>query len=459
MQIVRKETDPLNITLELTLEPSDYSGKFKEEIKKVKSKAQIKGFRKGMVPDTVIKKLYGKSILLDTLNDTLQSRLFEYIDENNIQYLGQPLPHREDQENIDLDINDFKTYKFGFDLGLSPDITVNGVSENDEYDIYDVEVPDKLVDEELHAARRRFGKQITVTEDIQDTDMLTLDASELEDGQIKPDGWKTEFSVLVSIIKDEAVKEQILKSKAGDTIVFDVYKLEDRDAEHVNKYILKKAADDNSEVGNMFSAVIKEVSRIEPAELNQDFFDTYGEEDIKDEQSLRDFIRKDLKNYYDGQARQFMYRGMLEHLMASNTVPLPENFLKRYLLESQDNLTEEQVDKEFEAFAKNLQWSLQKNHLAKRFGITVEETDIRRHFANKVFSYMRSYGNMDYSFISGTVDRLMKDKEQVNQAIEEILSDKIFEKAGTTVKLRSIPVSHEDFIQKVTELNQKLNNF
>lgn len=458
MQIVRKETDPLNITLELTLEPQDYSGKFKEEIKKLRNKAQIKGFRKGMTPDSVIKKMYGKSILLDTLNETLQDKLFEYIDEQNIRYLGQPLPHKEDQQNVDLDVNELKTYKFSFDLGLVPELTVSGVSEADEYDYYDVEIPEKLVDEELNAARKRFGKHVTVTEDIQGNDMLSLDATELEDGKEKPDGWKTEFTILTDVIKDEAVKQDILSKKAGDTVVFDIYRLEDRDREYTNKYILKKE-EDTPDPGSMFSAVIKEVSRVEPAELNQEFFDTFGEEDIKDEASLRQFLKKDLKDYYDHQSVQFMYRSIMEHLMTNNHVPLPETFLKRYMKETNENITDDKIDAEFMAFAKNLQWSLQKNHLANNFEMKVEENEIRRHFTNRVFSYLRSYGNMDYSFISKTVERLMQDKDQVNQAYEELLSTKVFDRVGEIVKRRHIPISQEDFVQKVTELNKQVNNF
>lgn len=459
MQIVRKETDPLNITLELTLEPGDYSGKFKEEIKKIRNKSQIKGFRKGMTPDSVIKKMYGKAILLDTLNETLQDKLFEYIDEEKINYLGQPLPHAEDQANVDLDVNELKTYKFSFDLGLAPELTITGVSETDEYNFYDVEIPEKLVDDELNAARRRFGKHISATDDIQENDMLTLDAIEMEDGKEKPGGWTTEFNILVNVIKDEAVKNELLTKKAEDTIVFDIYKLEDKDHDYVNKYILKKTEGDDAETGNMFSAYIKEVSRVEPAELNQEFFDTFGEEDIKDEASLRDFLRNDLKKYFDHQAEQYMYRDIMDHLMEHNSVALPESFLKRYLKETNDKITEEQIDDEFEAFAKNLQWSLQKNHLAKKYELKVDENDIKKHFTNRVFSYLRSYGNMDYSFISKTVERLMQDKEQVNQAYEEILATRVFDRIGEIVKRRHLPISHDDFVQKVSELNKRVNNF
>ncbi len=458
MQIVRKDADALNITVELTLEAADYTPKFESEIKKYKNKAQLKGFRKGMTPVSVIKKMYGKAILSDVINETVQDKLFAYLDENHLNYLGQPLPNREADSNIHLDVNEPKEYKFSFDLGLAPELDLKGVSATDEYTWYDVTIADHVIQEEISAARRRFGKRVDAVDTIQNMDMIKLQAEELDGNTVKEDGWKTDISVLVDIIKDEAVKADILTKKIGDVVTFDVFKLEDKDEAHVNKYILKKPEDSQQEIGNMFTGTIIEVSRIEPAELNEEFFGTFGDESIIDEDSLRAFFAKDLKAYYDSQSLQFMYREIMEYLMENNEVSLPEDFLKRYLKETNEEISDDVLEKEFFAFAKNMRWSLQKSHLAKQYDVKVEEADIRTHFTKSVFSYMRSYGNMDYSFISQTVDRLMKDKEQVNKAYEEILSDKVFEKVGEVIKRKVTAISQEDFIQKVKELNEKVNN-
>jgi len=458
MQIVRKDTNPLHLTLELTLEPLDYAPKFESEIKKYKNKAQLKGFRKGMTPVSVIKKMYGKSILSDVINETIQDKLFGYLDEQKLNYLGQPLPNRDENLVFDLDVNNLKEFKFSFDLGLAPEIDVKGVSATDEYNFYDVTIPDTIVEEEFTAARRRFGKRTDATDTIQNMDMIKLDAEELDGAVVKEDGWKTEFTILVDVIKDEAVKKELLTKKLGDNITIDIYKLEDKDETHTNKYLLKKPEDNMQVVGNMFSATITEVSRIEPAELNEEFFSTFGDDAVHDESSLKEFLRKDVKAYYDNQAMQFMYREIMDYLMDNNEIALPETFLKRYLKENNDDVSEDVVEKEFDAFAKNMRWSLQKSHLAKKYEITIEEADIRKHFTNSVFSYMRSYGNLDYSFITQTVDRLMTDKEQVNKAYEEILADRVFVRIGDTVKKKNLTISQEDFVQKVKELNERVNN-
>jgi trigger factor len=458
MQIVRKETAPLHLTLNITLEPSDYSPKFDSEIKKYKDKAQLKGFRKGKTPDTVIKKMYGKSILAEVINQTLQDKLYGYLDENNINYLGQPLPIEDENHSLHLDAYSPKDYVFSFELGIAPELDVKGVSDADEYTFYDVDVDESLVDEEIDGARKRFGKRIEATDTIQLMDMIKLDAEELDGAVVKDDGWKSTISMLVNVIDDEDVKNELLTKKVGDSITFDVYKLENKDQDYIRKYLLKVPADNEQEISNMFTATITEVSRVELAEMDEEFFATFRDEDVKDEQSLRDFLRNDIKKYYDYQSEQFMYREVMDRLMDINTVELPESFLKKYLKEAQQDVTDEVVENEFDAFAKNMRWSLLKSNLAKRYGITVDDNDIKKHITNSVFSYMRSYGNLDYSYINQTVERLLKDKEQVNKAYEEVLADKLFSQVGEIIKRDKVSISQEDFGQKVKELNERVNN-
>jgi trigger factor len=351
-----------------------------------------------------------------------------------------------------LDVDAKESYNFKFDLGLAPKFEVKGVSASDTYSLYDIEVSDTMLNDEIDAARRRFGKQVAVEDTIENMDMIKVNASEVG-GE-----WKTEFSILVDVIKDENVKKALLTKKIGDTFEFDVLKLEDKDQTYVNKYLLNKPEDSEAEIGANFVGTVTEVSRIQLAEYNEEFFSTFGDESITDEASLREFFKKDLKSYYNEQAKQYMYREIMDNMMAINDIPLPEDFLKRYLVEVNENVTEEDVAKEFDAFKTNMKWSLQKSELAKEYEITVLEEDLRKHFTNTVFNYMRGYGNMDYSFISSTVDRLMKDKDQVNKAYEEILASRVFDKIGEVVKTNAVPIKQEDFLEKVKALNQKVNN-
>ncbi len=457
MRIVRKDIDALHITIGLTLEPADYAQKFENELKKLKNQVQIKGFRKGMTPVSMIKKMYGKSALLDVINDTLQKSLFDYLDDEKLNYIGQPLPSKDEKAEIDLDVNDLKKeYQFSFDLGLVNDVDVVGVSESDAYTYYNVDIPNDVVEKEMFNIRKQMGKQITITDSIEDNDMLKIFAQELDGADVKEGGFEAEFSILTELIHDADIRKAFLAKKVGDVVDADVYLLEDKGREHIDKYLLKKP--EGTETGDMYRMEIKEVSRIEPAELNGEFFEKLGKEEVTDEASFRSEIHDDIKSYYNSQATNFMNREIMDALVEKNTVELPEDFLKRYLKETNEKVTEEQIEMEFKAFTTNMRWMMIKGALIKRFEIKVSEEEIRKNMTDSVLQFMYRYGQLDPQFINSTVDKLMGDKEQVDKVYEEILADKIFDRIGNTIKKTDTNISYDDFSQKVKEMNERLNN-
>ena len=457
MRIVRKDIDALNITIELTLEPADYAPEFENQLKKLKNQAQIKGFRKGMTPISMLKKMYGKSVFSDVINDTLQKELFGYLDNEKLNYLGQPLPNRDENTIINLDVNDLKKeYTFSFDVGLVEEADITGASESDAYTYYNVRIPNDIVEKEMVGIRRQLGKQITVTDSIEDNDMLKLFAQELDGADVKEGGFEAEFSILTELIYDVDIRKDFLSKKAGDLVDADVYLLENKGREHIDKYLLKKP--EGTVTGNMFRMEIKEVTRIEPAEYNQEFFDKLGREDVTDEAGFRNMVHDDIKSYYDGQAANYMNREIMDALIEKNKIDLPETFLKRYLRETNEQVTEEQVEKEFDAFATNMRWTMIKGALIKRFDVHVSDEEIRRSMTDSVLSFMYKYGQLDPHFIDSTVSRLMEDKEQVNKIYEELLAEKLFVRIGETVKKDNTDISYDDFSQKVKEMNERLNN-
>lgn len=455
MQIVRKDADALNVRIQLTLEPSDYGDKFKSELQKLKNKVQIKGFRKGKTPEAVVRKMYGKSVLLDVINDTLHQSLSDYIKEQDFNFVGQPLPDKDENQITDLDINSLKDYVFSFDMGLVPDFEVLGVNESDTYDYYDVEITEDMAKEEVDSARKRMGTHTDVSENIEANDIVTLEASELDGDVIKQDGWKTTFSVLVDMVKDDDVKNKLLQSKQDDIVRFDIYSLEDKDEAHVRKYLLHLPEDNENEVGRLFEAKIIKVSRVVPAEMTEEFFSSFGQEEIKDEASLKEFLKQDLKRFFDHQALQLMQRNIMDQVMVSNDFDLPVEFLKKYLKATNEGVSDEDLESEFEPFIKNLKWSLIKSKLAGIYNIQIEEQDIKNHFINRLFEYTRSQGMMDYGFIMDMADKMMKNEKQVNQAYEEILAQRVLHHAGENVTRNTQTVSAKDFESKVKELNEK----
>jgi trigger factor len=449
MQVVRKDADSLHTTISITLEPQDYKQIYEAECKSYKNKVQLKGFRKGMTPIDVIKKMYGKAILSDVINETLQKSLFDYCEKENLKYIGSPIAN-EESETIILDHKSDKSYTFSFDLGLMPELTISGVSQSDTYDKYDIQIDDAVVEDEITKYRTQNGIRIEATDTIQENDYVTIDSKE------KEGNYQTEISVLVKMVSDDGVKNALLTKKLGDSIEFDVYALENSGREQIEKYILKKPADYEGEISNMFVGTINKVSRIEPLEINEDLFKMLGDESIVDETSMREFFKKSIKDQYEIQSDNYMFRGIMQSLLDTNKVELPDTFLKRYLKETNQKVTAEQVDEEYDDFAKNMRWSLIKSNLGRKYEITIGEKDLKDHFTMSVFRYMRNYGFQDYSFIQETVDKLMKDEKQVNEAYEEILANRVFEKINEIVSKNLISISLDDFSAKVKELNEKV---
>ena len=457
--VVREDVDALNILLTVVIERSDYEQKLNNELKKYRQKATIKGFRKGKTPLSFIKKTYGNAVLADIVNQQIQTDLYEYLQESKMDYLGQPLP-APDQDFLDLDIKSLQDeYRFTFELGLTPDFELQGADEDTTLEEYDVEIPEKVVQDEMDLARRRHGDRGTVEDElIEDNDIVKFKAKELDGDQIKEGGWESEMSILVNRIADEAVKEEIKTKKHGDSIRFNVFTIEANETEdYAKKYLLNM--DENQikdiEVGEMFEGEIIEVTRIQPAELNEEFFEKqFGKDQVSTEEEAKAKLEEDVKSFYTRQAEGLLYRDAQENLMELNSpnIPLPDEFLKRWLVASNDQNTEENVEAGYESFAKSLRWSIIRNKLQQKFDIKIEEADLRKGFGDRIRQYMGGVG--DETYIDTVIDRMMEDQKQVENLAEELFSDRLFEQIKGAINVKPKAISIEDFtdvIQKARE--------
>lgn len=444
--------------ISVTVERSDYEPKYNAELVKYKDKVQLKGFRKGKVPTSAVKKMYGKSILAEVVNNELQAGVSNYLQDNKVNILGSPLPS-EDQELIDFDLADFQDYTFLFDIGLTPDFEVVGVTSNDSYTKYEINISDSIIDDELEHMRKKLGKTEETEDAIEENDIITIEAKEIQDGKVTSDSFETAFSVLVKDIADENIKTKVLAIKKKEDFLFDITKVEKNTSEkHIRKYLLNLDEGDDRVVGNSFLGQVTKISRLILAEYDQDFFDQgFGKDKVKSIEEAKAEIRTNIGAYFDTQATQLSYREIMESLMDKNDITLPEDFLKRLLKQSNENVSQEDVENEFPGFAKNLKWTLIKSNLSKKFDIKVEQEEIRAKIANKVRSYMSQYGMPDGQMdLGGIVDRYMENQKEVEKEYEEILADKIFEDISKQVTFISEEVTDEEFKDIVKKLNEKV---
>ncbi len=454
--VVRVDKENLSAELTLTILKADYLPKLETELKKHRKNAQMKGFRKGKVPMGVIKKMYGQSMLGEVINDTLQKELTKYLTDEKIEILGQPLPSA-DQKELSLDINNLQDYEFKFDIGMAPEFEMKGLSTDTNFDRYAVDVSASMLDKEMDQARRKFGERESVDEKIEDNDVVTFNAEELEGDQVKENGWASTFKILVNTIADEEVKTELLNKTKGDKIRFNVFKLEkDSKPETVRKYLLNVTENDNDvEIGEEFEGTIEDIQRIMPAELNQEFFDkAFGEGNVKSEEEAREKFEGEIAKYYDKQAESLLFRDFQDFLLVENNMEVPDNFLKRWIKASNEKATDDVIEKEYNNFAKNLQWSLIKGKLVQQFDLNVTEEEIFEGFKDRVRGYFQGYG--DELIVLNTANRLMEDQKQVDQLYQELMSDKLFLAVREVVKVNDKKISAEDFDEVIKKAHDEV---
>ncbi len=442
------EIGPLSTQITITLGPEDYKDKFESELKKYKDKSHLKGFRKGKTPMSAIRKMFGKTVLAEIINEKLQSGLNDYITEQKIDILGNPLP-AEDQEQIDFDLKDLGEYSFQFDLGLAPSFDVKGVASEDVYTRYAVTVGDELVTEQMDNLLRRMGTQEDTDEPAEDLDILTVYAVEKEGAEREV--YTTEFSIMVDRMSEQ-YRETFLGKKKGYQQDVEIFEFEkDASEDYVRKYLIKDAPED---VNPVFEIEIKAVKRLVPADLNEETLEKiFGKEGIKDEAGARAKIREDLETHYDEQAKALTQRDILEKLVEKNEVELPLEFLKRWLKTSNPDVEEIQLEKEFDGFVKNLRWTLIKSQLAEKYEIKIEPGDIREALMKKVRKQFAAYHYEGLNY-EQLVEGLMKKQDTVQKEYEELLASSVLDRLMSEVIMEPKAVSIDEFKSLVESMQQ-----
>ncbi|NND77431.1 MAG: hypothetical protein HKN39_04555 [Flavobacteriales bacterium] len=451
--IVKKDIDALNAELTVKISKADYEQKFSQELNNYRKKAQLKGFRKGKAPMSFIKRTYGQGILIDLVNKQLQDEMGKYLEEEKLNLLGQPIPS-ESQVQFTFDIKDLEDFEFKFDIGLAPEFDFKNVDDTTKLPYYKIKVSDDMAREDLDKARRRMGNQELVEEDINEEDIIRVAVQELDGKDIKEGGVSNDFSVVVKDLGDEYLKQ--IKGKAKNfELDLDIYQFEkDRDAKHINKYLLGLEEETIPEgMGNMFRGKITEINRIVLADLNEEFFKNYfGNDEIKDERAALDQLKEDIAKFYEKESDTLLFVQLQNELRNLNALSLPDDFLQRWLVSSSEENTPEKVKEGYDDFAKNLKWTLIQNELAKSFNIEVSEEDIDKVFMAQVQQYLGAYANEE--FTASMLSRLKQDREQVNKAAEQVVGQKIFEQLKSTVNLEDNMVEMDDLREIAKEIYQ-----
>jgi trigger factor len=442
MNISRENINDQNAVLTVNVTKEEVAPDVEKILKDYRKKAQIPGFRPGMVPMGMIKKMYGNSILVDELNKKVSESLQNYFEEEKLDLLGDPLPS-ETQENIDIENQD--VYDFKFDIAISPEFELN-LTKRDKIDYYKIEVSKKMVDEYIESLQNRYGN-FTEAEKADDSSLIKGDLIQLdEENNIMEAGIKKEDATIsLKVMKNDEIKKDFLKAEIGQIIQFDLKKALPNDTELTALLDIDK--DKLKDIDGNFQITVSEIKNFVPAELNEELFQqTFGEE-VKTEKEFREKIAAEIESHMEADSR---YKFMLDarnKLITKLDLPMPEDFLKRWVIATNKELTNEQLENEFPRFIEDLQWMLIKGKLAKENEISVNPEEIKEEAKKSVETQFKQYG-MSYvpsEYLEKYAEEILSKEEERKQIYEKVLDEKIIDFIFEAVKLNEIKVSPEEF--------------
>ncbi|MCZ8356001.1 MAG: trigger factor [Cyclobacteriaceae bacterium] len=353
--------------ISIKLSEADYAPQVEQKLKEYGRKANIKGFRPGKVPTGVVKKMFGKSVLADEINNILSQKVNEYVREQNLRILGEPLPNLEKSRNIDWETQ--KDFEFEYQVGIVADFSYE-LSSKVKVTSYPIEVDKKVLDETLEDLRKRFGK-VDYPETSEAGDNLYGDL------RAKESDFKREYAFIAT---DKVLKKEqklFIGLKKDDEVAFDITKIFD-DAT-LKSNLLGISEEEAKSIKGDFILKINTISRTTPAELNQEFFDkVFGKDAVKTEEEFLTKIKETISENYARETEHFLNHHIEDHFIKNTKIELPENFLKTWLkITSEGKVTDDVLAKEFDAYKRSVIWDLVRNKIAEDNKIAVEADEVR----------------------------------------------------------------------------------
>lgn len=443
MNISLQNIDKVNAQITAVVEPADYQEKVANAIKEFRKKANMPGFRKGMVPVGLIKKQFGKSILADELNRILQDSLFGYIRDNKINMLGEPLPC---EVNNEVDFVDGHSFTFMFDIALAPEFNVE-LSKDDKIAHYNIEVADDMVNRQVEIYRQRGGKYDKV-ESYQDNDMIKGVITELdENGNAKVEGITAENVVMLpKYFKNDDQKALFNDAKVGDIIKFNPSVAYDNNANEIS-YILNVKSEEVENYKGDFNFQISEITRFVPGPLDQELFDAvYPGGEVKSEEDFKNKIKSTIAEQFAKDSDFKFLIDLRKHVEEKvGKLEFPDALLKRIMMASAKD--EKKVEENYDKSIEELTWHLIKEKLVEMTGVKVDDNDVKEMAKDVTRMQFAQYGmlNVPEEYLENSVKEMMKKRETVDNLIDRCIEMKLGAALKEMVTLEETNISAEDF--------------
>jgi trigger factor len=444
--ITRENISLLNDKLTITLSKADYLDDFEKSLKKYAKSANIPGFRKGMVPAGLVKKMYGQGVFGEQVLRKVEEELNKYMQQEQLDIFAQPLPLG--QQNPQLDMNQPGDYQFEFEIGLKPAIELK--PEQLKVTRYVVNVTDAMIQQEVERWQKRNGERTEPDTIGHQDNVLQVSFTEIDAaGQSVENGVQKDTSLLVSDF-NSATQSQLMGKKKEETIDITLASAFD---EAACKAVLSELGmqDDQKELS--LRVTIKKITQIIPAELNEELFKkVFPDQEITTEEAFRSAVKDTIAAHFASQARNQVYDQIYHALVDHTPLSFPENFLKRWIQQGGEQpKSPEQAEKEYPTFEKQLKWTLISNQLIQDNKIEVSPDDIKDFAKMQLFNYMGGQINMmgeNAQWVEDYANRMLQDKKFVEDSYHRISTDKMFQHLETLVNAVEETISQEDFEAK-----------
>lgn len=441
MKSTLNKTNDVNGTIVIELEKADYQEKVDKSLNQYRQKANIPGFRQGKVPKSLVQKLYGKAVLAEEINRIISDEIGNFIRDNKLKVLGEPLPADNLDEEIDLE-ND-ETLSFSFDVALTPEFELN-IDKSIELTSYDIQLEPELFEQQITSYKQNYGTYVSVEEEAKDTDMIKGTLVEMDGDAEKADGQVIENAVLMpSYVKDEAIKNEFIGANVGGNVVFNPRKAYDNNEAEIAS-LLQTTKENVAGVDADFRFDIKEVTRYQEAEMNQEFFDkVLGEGVAKSEEEFRTQLTAQLvKQFQPDVDHLFIHeaRDIITGMMKD--VVFPEEILKRWLLAADENRTAEEIDAEFPKILEDLKFHVARQKIVDDNEIKVEFTDVESLATEVARAQFAQYGmtNLPEDVLKNYTKTLLEKEETVRNLFDRATENKLIDwlKQNVSVTVKSI---------------------
>ena len=444
MNITKNQIDNLNATIKIELGKEDYAERVEKALKDYQKKVVVKGFRPGKTPMGMVKRMYGQSLLFEEINKILGEALGNYIKENNLNILGEPLPNETEQKPLNLEDEHFESL---YDIALAPEVNVK-MSKREKLPYYKIKVDDEMIDKQIEAICKNNGS-LTPVDVIEGGEYLKGELIELgENGEVKEGGIHNEdASMSLHYMKDEEAVEAFKGKKVGEEVKFNAAKAFPNKTDYAA--LLGVSKEEAEKAGENYCFIIREIKRYVDAEVNEELFTKlFGKDVVKDVAAFRERVKEDIGHQLKGHADYRFTIDAKEKMIKKNEdVVLPEAFLKRWIVAVNENMTPEEVEKDFEGYRDEFKWQLVKSAVVKDYQVKVEDEDLKKEGRQIAAAQLQQYGlfGLTDEQLDGFAAKLLEDDKQRQHLYERAMDEKVFNVIRENMKLEEQEISMADF--------------